>query len=253
MTESRHDKILRAQAAADGELDAANALAFERDLRDDAELRAAYDAARAIRAAIATHVERERAPEALRKNVLALVEPQQAARRPLRPWALAASVAVAAFLAGGVAGRLALRPAPEPDVRALVDGFARGEISGQPFDVASSDRHVVKPWLASRVAFGTEAVDLADVGFPLAGGRIDIVAGRPVPTLVYRHREHFVAVSEIPRDAATGTTTLDGYHVERWSDAERSYVAISDMDVGELDDFVKAFRARVAAAPGEGK
>ncbi len=256
MTESRHEKTLRAQAAADEEFDAANALAFERDLPADPELAAAFAAATAARRAAAEHLERERAPDSLRRNVLALVEAPRAPRAPRagRPLALAASIAVAAFFAGLLADRFLPGASPTPELRALVDDYAQGEISGQPFDVASSDRHVVKPWLASRVAFGAEAIDLADAGFPLAGGRIDVVAARPVPTLVYRKREHFIALSELPREAApAGALTLDGYHVERWSDAERSYIAISDMDANELADFAEAFRARAAAPPGEDK
>ena len=54
----------------------------------------------------------------------------------------------------------------------------RSQISGQPVDVVSTDRHTVKPWLAGKLPVAAEVVDLAEAGFPLAGGRIDIVAGR---------------------------------------------------------------------------
>ena len=53
--------------------------------------------------------------------------------------------------------------------------FARAEISGQPFNVASSDRHTVKPWLAGRTTVSASIVDLAPEGFPLVGGRVAIV------------------------------------------------------------------------------
>jgi len=131
----------------------------------------------------------------------------------------------------------------------------RGQVSGQPFDVASSDRHTVKPWLASRVTLGAAVVDLAQAGYPLAGGRIDIVGAKPIPTLVYRRREHFISVSELPigHGAANGAASVEGFHVERWIDAERAYVAISDLDAGDLADFARAFRdaQRQAAAPAK--
>ena len=72
---------------------------------------------------------------------------------------------------------------------------------------------------------------------------------------MYRRREHFIAASELPRDgaAAEWTATVDGNPIERRSDEERTYVAVSDLDGAELSGFVKAFRQKVAAARGEGE
>ena len=99
--------------------------------------------------------------------------------------------------------------------------FARAAVAGQPFDVASSDRHTVKPWLAGRTTVSADIVDLAAQGFPLAGGRVSVVDRVPAPTLVYRHNEHVVAVTELPLDARgrarRRAATIDGYHVARWS------------------------------------
>ncbi len=75
-----------------------------------------------------------------------------------------------------------------------------------------------------------------------------IVDRIPTPTLVYRHNEHVVAVTELPVDAkgvrggAGGIETIDGYHVARWADANLAYVAVSDMDEKALSEFVEAFR-----------
>jgi anti-sigma factor RsiW len=129
----------------------------------------------------------------------------------------------------------------------LVSDFARAAIAGQPFDVASSDRHTVKPWLADRTTVSASIVDLAPKGFPLVGGRVAVIDRIPTPTLVYRHNEHLVAVTELPLRAkgASGTSaidTIDGYHVARWSDANLAYVAVSDMDENTLGEFVEAFR-----------
>jgi anti-sigma factor RsiW len=164
-----------------------------------------------------------------------------------RALAMAASFAVLGFAVG--AGLTSLRtPAGSSDVaQHLVSDFARAEIAGQPFDVASSDRHTVKPWLADRTTISGSIVDLAPEGFPLVGGRVAIVDRIPAPTLVYRHNEHLVAVTELPLDArearaAGAIETIDGYHVARWSDANLAYVAVSDMDERALGEFVEAFR-----------
>jgi len=260
MTESPDDRraaLLRAQALFDEELDAAHAVAFEGEIASDPELRRATESGLAIRQALRRHVAKEAAPPELRRRILALAEPAPIKRRPpsrwLQPAALAASFAIAGFLVG----HLAIPPqsgAPEAQAtRSLIDAYARAAISGQAFDIASSDRHTVKPWLAARTTLGAEVVDLADAGFPLAGGRLDIVDGAPVATLVYRHHEHWIDVTELPAKAgqasnAANVETVNGYHLRRWSDGSRAYVAVSDIDEGELANFVSAFRKQVEGA-----
>jgi anti-sigma factor RsiW len=259
-----NERLLRLHAALDGELDAMGSLEFEREMRDDAALAAEYRRLTQLREAVRRHAPREAAPQALADRIAAsapAAPPPQAAAAPSatvvpfrrRTWldtralAMAASFAVLGFAVG--AGLKSLRaPAGSGDVaQHLVSDFARAEIAGQPFDVASSDRHTVKPWLANRTTVSGTIVDLAPEGFPLLGGRVTIVDRVPTPTLVYRHNEHVVAVTELPADAklARGTggiETIDGYHVARWSDANLAYVAVSDMDEKALGEFVDVFR-----------
>jgi anti-sigma factor RsiW len=256
-----NERLLRLNAALDGELDAMGSLEFERELRDDAALAAEYRRLTTLRDAVRRHAPREAAPQALADRIAALTASAPAAAAPTatvvpfrrRAWldgralAMAASFAVLGFAVG--AGLTSLRmPAGSGDVaQHLVSDFARAEIAGQPFDVASSDRHTVKPWLANRTTVSGTIVDLAPDGFPLVGGRVTIVDRVPTPTLVYRHNEHVVALTELPLDAklARGTggiETIDGYHVARWSDANLNYVAVSDMDEKALGEFIEAFR-----------
>lgn len=255
-SDGRRLKILRAQAMLDGELDATNALAFERDAAADPELEAIYRRLRDLGADVRASIGPEPAPEALRARILALAQPP-AAQTPVRrrlaapPLAWAASLAAVGVVLGALLFAMRLSaPGGDPSLRALIAGYMRGQVSGQPFDVASSDRHTVKPWLAARVTLGAAVIDLTQEGYPLAGGRIDIVEGKPVPTLVYRRREHIVTVSELPlaEGAGSGAEAMDGFHVERWSDRERAYVAISDLDASELAHFAEAFR-RAQANP----
>ena len=270
MTESDRpfdERILRLNAALDGELDAMASLKFEREIRDDPTLAAEYQRLAALRDAVRRHVPREAAPQALADRIAALAStapPSQTAAAatvvPLRrrTWfdtralAMAASFAVLGFAVG--AGLTSLRtPTGSSDVaQNLVSDFARAAIAGQPFDVASSDRHTVKPWLADRTTVSASIVDLAP-RFPLVGGRVAVIDRIPTPALVYRHNEHLVAVTELPLSAkgARGTggiETIDGYHVARWSDANLAYVAVSDMDETALGEFVAAFRRGGAPA-----
>jgi anti-sigma factor RsiW len=264
----RDDRLLRLNAALDGELDAMGSLEFERELRDDPAIAAEYNRITMLRDAVRCHAPREAAPQALADRIAALTAfapaaaPPKAATIPTatvvpfrrRPWldtramAMAASFAVLGLAVGS--GLTSLRtPAGSGDVaQHLVSDFARAEIAGQPFDVASSDRHTVKPWLANRTTVSGTIVDLAPEGFPLVGGRVTLVDRVPTPTLVYRHNEHVVAVTELPVDAkgvlsGTGSIeTIDGYHVVRWSDANLNYVAVSDMYEKALGEFVDVFR-----------
>ena len=137
----------------------------------------------------------------------------------------------------------------------FIAGFVRGRLSGQPVDVATSDRHTVKPWLAGKIAGATTVVDLKADGFPLVGGRIDVVGQTPVATLVYQRREHQIALSEIPSSAAGGSAearrqTRDGFSLLEWTDGGRLFVAVSDLPPAELDVFGAAFR-RAAVAERE--
>jgi anti-sigma factor RsiW len=262
----RDDRLLRLNAALDGELDPMASLAFEREMRDDPAIAAEYRRLTTLRDAVRRHALREAAPRALADRIAALapsavasVPPQAAASPtatvvpfPRRAWldsralAMAASFAVLGFAVG--AGLMSLRtPTGSGGVaQNLVSDFARAAIAGQPFDVASSDRHTVKPWLADRTTVSASIVDLAP-RFPLVGGRVAVIDRIPTPTLVYRHNEHLVAVTELPLSAkgARGTggiETIDGYHVARWSGANLAYVAVSDMDETALGEFVEAFR-----------
>jgi anti-sigma factor RsiW len=264
----RADRLLRLNAALDGELDAMGSLEFERELRDDPAFAAEYQRLTQLRDAVRRHAPREAAPQALADRIAAMtasapaVAPPQAATVPTatvvpfrrRPWldtramAMAASFAVLGLAVGSALTSLRM-PSGSGDVaQHLVSDFARAEIAGQPFDVASSDRHTVKPWLANRTTVSGTIVDLAPEGFPLIGGRVTIVDRVPTPTLVYRHNEHVVAVTELPADAKgvrggpSGTETIDGYHVARWADANLAYVAVSDMDEKALGEFVEVFR-----------
>ncbi len=257
MIDDSDDRMLRLMAALDGELDALGALKFERELAADPALATEFRRLAALREAVRRHAPVEPAPQSLANRMSDLAAPGAAAPRahPLprfrwtaqRPLALAASMAAIGFAVG--AGLMSLR-APnvgERVARNLVSDFARAAIAGQPFDVASSDRHTVKPWLATRTTVSPDIVDLGAAGSPLAGGRVAIVDNVPAPTLVYRHNEHLIAVTELPLDARdaqgnSGVETIDGYHVVRWTDANLAYVAVSDADAKTLGEFVQAFR-----------
>ena len=173
----RDDKLLRLNAALDDELDAAHRLDLDREIAQDPHAAAALQRLSIVSDAVRRHAPREAAPASLRASVAALGSPRPAARRAYFP----IGAALAAGLAIGVTGPLVPGPSRggDPVMASLTGDFARAELSGHTYDIASSDRHVVKPWLATRAPLGVEAVDLADKGYPLAGGRVAVVGATP--------------------------------------------------------------------------
>jgi anti-sigma factor RsiW len=250
------DRQLLLHAALDGELDAAGAVEMERMLAADPELAAEYARLKALHKILQTHAPREEASAALRLRAMAMVDPLAPPQREevKRDWrdppswrSFAAAIAATVVMTLGLDRLIATDATPDALTQAVLAAHLRGQISGQPVDVVSSDRHTVKPWLASKLPVAAAVVDLASEGFPLAGGRIDIVAGAGVPTLVYKRREHLISVTELRAGAGAipatpRRRTLEGYSIIQWSDADRAYEVVSDLAPEELDAFVGAFR-----------
>jgi anti-sigma factor RsiW len=252
---STGNETLLTQAALDGELDAAGMLDFENRLAANASLAAEYDRLKTLREVMRRELVKPVAPPALRQRIAALAAPSIAPRvaRATPPWQAMAATAILAAGLGSASTWLALRPAIEDTNLAgtLVADHKRGLLSGAPADVASSDRHTVKPWFATRFALAPKVVDLGPEGFPLAGGRIDIVAGAPAPVLVYRHKEHLISLTALHAQgsAPLQTFVIDGYSVQVWRDGGTEYWAISDIDSAELAKFRQLFDAAAKRGP----
>jgi anti-sigma factor RsiW len=89
------------------------------------------------------------------------------------------------------------------------------------------------------------APDLTDAGFPLAGGRIDVIDGKAAPTLVYRHDQHVISVTVTPaRGISSGQERRDGTTIYHWRAGDLDYWAASDLEERELRRFEDAYRAQ---------
>src|SRR5947209_2139441 len=73
-----------------------------------------------------------------------------------------------------------LSPAQQSLTDQVVAGHLRALQPGHLEDVETSDRHTVKPWFDGRLDYAPPVRDLRAAGFPLAGGRLDYIGGRPV-------------------------------------------------------------------------
>src|SRR5207302_1893977 len=131
----------------------------------------------------------------------------------------------------------------------VVAGHIRSLLAPQPFDVASSDRHTVKPWFTSRLPESPQVVDLAAQGFILAGGRVDVVDRLPVATVVYKHAALTLSLTTLRPGKTVPDQAIAGYNVRSWSDAEFTYVAVWDLPSADIASFERAFAAGSSPAP----
>jgi len=248
MMQALDDPFLLVHAYCDGELDPANAMALERRMAEDPRLAAERDRIEALKRAMARLKPAAMPPAALRGRIEHAVGLRRPAARP--SWsALAASVVVAMAVSAGATWSV-LAPGPSGLVAdEVVSSHIRALMAAQPFDVASSDRHTVKPWFNGKIVQSPRVVDLASAGFPLVGGRIDVIAKTPVPSLVYRYQKHLISVTATQGlEAPPRARNADGYHVIEWTDGGQSYWAVSDVGIRELEKFVELWRA----APTDG-
>jgi len=237
-------------AYVDGELSATESAAFEAALPGCPDCRRRLEETRAM-SGILRDLPVERAPDLLRARIERELRAISSAARPavprsnmgqnIRALAMAASLIVAVSI-GWVGGTFTGRPGAGDDE--LVSTYLRVASSDHPVDVASTDRHTVKPWFAGRIDYAPPVRDLTSSGFPLEGGRLDVVAGRKVSVLVYRHNQHRVALSLWPATASGNTAPKvierNGFVMAEWRHDGFEMHAVSDLGVSEMASFATA-------------
>jgi mycothiol system anti-sigma-R factor len=238
----------------DGELDAARAAEFERHLETCRECNAALSSSESLRSALQHSGLYERAPESLRQKVRASVKAASAAESPsriLRPaWSWLA-VAAAILLVASVSWlafpyRFSPNPAQaEVTAAELVDAHVRSLQPGHLTDVLSTDQHTVKPWFDGKLDFVPPVKDYADEGFPLIGGRLDVLSGRSVAVMVYGRRKHIINVfawpTKEPDLALHPSSVHQGYQWIHWRHQGMEYCAVSDVSMSDIHELAQLF------------
>ncbi len=244
-------------ALLDGELPPSQAAALEARLVREPELRAARDEIAAVRAGLRALPRPEVSADFLsRIDAIAgaTKSPATATAPSPRPWYagwqnLAAAMLVTALIASG--STYLITAASQPGFEQLVaDAHRRSLLAESPVDVLSSDRHTVKPWLDQRLGVSPPAPDFAAQGYALVGGRVEVLGGKPLPVLVYRHNEHTISVIAQPASTATVAPVAvasGGYNMVEWSGGGFAFIAVSDLEAGELMGFVADYLASQAA------
>ncbi|MFL6446176.1 MAG: anti-sigma factor family protein [Bryobacteraceae bacterium] len=222
----------------DGELDANAELQIRLHLSECADCAAELERLERQRQLIRGGGLSYHAPAALESRIRKSLRSDHRSSIGWRTWvALAAAVLLVSTLSirlvqlrGGTANQIAEQ---------AVSSHVRAMMTGHTADIASTDGHTVKPWFNGRIDFSPPVIDLASQGFRLIGGRVDYLAHRSVAALVYQRRKHIIDLFIWPAttDDTNGIQSSNGYNIVRWTKGGMSFVAVSDLNNIELEQF----------------
>ena len=240
------DQELLLGGLVDNELDAANIAMVEAHVARCDGCREELERLQVLRNLLQTDGARYTAPESLSRRIEALPElaaPRAANDNRLLRW-------LGPGLAGALAATLAMVTLLPPGTQSVVDqeivsSHVRSLQPGHLTDVQTTNQHIVKPWFNGRIDFSPPVPELADQGFPLAGGRLDSINGKTVAAIVYHRRLHTVNLFVWQaKDAGERSFVKDGFAVREWSRNGLRYAAISDIAPTELQQFHKLYEQR---------
>ena len=225
----------------DGELDLEKSLEIEQHLGACASCKVQYDHVRELGSAIRAHALYHAAPRTLRGRVAASLPRDAGAgarNPPWRWWGMAAGMLLSAVLGLGLSLEFLHNDAKDRLLREVVAGHVRSLMANHLMDIASSDQHSVKPWIAGKLEFSPPVEDLSAQGFALAGGRLDYLNERDVMALVYRRHGHVINLFVWPdadgADSPLHSDSYRGYNLVHFSRAGMVFWAVSDLNAEEL-------------------
>ena len=256
MTHSIHSTPEALSAYIDGELTPDRAREVAEHLTACGQCSSEYETLLATVAALRANLEPYTAPDVLRARVRTAIAstPTAAdgdevpARRPrsrrATSWAaaVAATVLVSAGLGSGVTLLVAHGRSVAPEIASeVLASHVRSLMPDHLTDVRSSDQHNVKPWFNGRLDYSPNVPRLEDQGFPLVGGRVDYIGGRPVAVVVYARRQHMINVFSWPTrlgDSPLAASSTNGYNMIHWRSKGSERWVVSDLNATELRSFV---------------
>ena len=233
----------------DGELSAPSAAEFERHLQHCVHCPVELVDLDLLRERLQLAQLYEVAPASLRKKIhadLRPVAPTTAMSQPLLWHWLAAA---AALLLLAIAGWRVSPVLRTDDYQAelaeeIVDAHVHSLRSGHLTGISSKDEQAVKGWFKGRLTFALPALDFANDGFALQGGRLDVVEDRSVAVLVYARTGHLINVFVWPtreRDTSPRVGSRQGYQWVDWRKGRIEFCAVSDAPTSDLQQLQRLF------------
>jgi mycothiol system anti-sigma-R factor len=234
----------------DGELDAMRAAEFEHHLETCRDCTATLGAAESLRSSLQRAQLYETAPAGLRKKIRSelKISPNGASSSPVAAWRWLAAAAAILLVTGVAWFALPHFGSTGPGsvtAAEVIDAHIRSLQAGHLTDVASTDQHTVKPWFDGKLDFIPPVRDFMDEGFPLIGGRLDVLGEHNVAALVYGRRKHFINVFVWPtKDPDTPIHppgSRQGYQWVHWRHKGMEFCAVSDVSAQDLHELAQLF------------
>ena len=242
MTPERARDLLHAYI--DEELDPASTMELEAEMATSPVLQLEFERLSALQTLTRNRASRFAPSPDLAHRVFAVLPEEKPGRIPAqvpawwRSFAIGATVTAVALLSWNLQLRLLPSSSVPVSVDEVLAAHVRSLMADHLTDLASSDRHSVKPWLSNRLGFAPPVQDFAKEGFALIGGRLDYLGGRAVAAAVYRYRQHLINVFIWPaatsRDTSVQIATHKGYNSARLDAGGMSYWAVSDLNTEDL-------------------
>jgi anti-sigma factor RsiW len=235
---------------ADGELDVSGILELEQHLKACPACALALRDLQNMKKAMKQDSLYFTAPKELHRSITAELR-SQVKSRPQRNfwnwnWLAATSSGVAIIsIAMLLTVTLSQTSARQQFAREIVSSHVRSLMASHELDVVSTDQHTVKPWFNGKLDFSPPVKDLAAQGFPLIGGRLDYLGGRPVAALVFQRHKHIINLFVWPATEADSNPgalpPIQGYNLVHWTAAQMTFWAVSDLNQKELTEFATTF------------
>lgn len=231
----------------DGELDAVRSAEFERHLESCAECQAELKEVESLRTLLHTSNLHTPASPQLRQRIRKQITGDEGARRvksiTARRWFLFPAFGALAATAAAVLITFFVFQSRNESTRVtaeLIDAHVRSLQPGHLTDVVSTDQHTVKPWFDGKVDFIPPVTDFAQQGYPLVGGRLDVVDSHSVAAVVYSRRKHLINLFVWPYHEKERTMDASGfshgYNWTSWRTGDMQFCLISDVSASDLHE-----------------
>jgi len=244
----------------DGELDLARVVELEEHLKGCPACSRAHQEYQSLRAAMASPSLHFKVPRGLERKVRSAVR-GASANETARPawrwtWNWKPQAWLAPFAAAALVTVITLHFWTQhwtegQRVQEILSAHVRSLMVEHLTDVASSDQHTVKPWFTGKLNFSPIVIDPTAEGFRLIGGRLDYLADSPTAAVVYQRRKHYINLFISPANQTATTKeellTRHGYNLFHWLQGGMEYWAVSDVNKGDLQQFVQFVRREAPA------
>ncbi len=172
-------------------------------------------------------------------------------RRPAwsRLWMPVLAAAMALLIVGALSLTVSRsRRADQHLLSELADLHVATLASSNPVDVASTDRHTVKPWFEGKIPFTFNLPELQGSPFVLVGAKVSYLDQSPGAELLFRVRQHQISVFIFQERGLGNVASKDAaqsasFNLRSWSHNGLRYFVIGDVapqDLDQLSELIKS-------------